>query len=597
MRLRLEIVLALTTGVASCVLGWWVLGISLGDVGKPWANGDALGVYSVAKTIAESGWYTPTHRLGFPSVQDLYLLPSGDLRYLFEIKIVTMFTKNPFTAVNVMSLFGFFLIGSAAYWLLRLLRVSVWIVFPMAISLSLLPWHFTRLSGHLYLADYSSVVVGLVALTLLLGWLRASGSIGGRSLLLRCIGIALLALYVGGSGLYYTFITIVLVVVILVRPVIAQWSLRSAIPTISFGVVALGTLFGWLAAQKVLSISVVDPIIYSRQYLESEMYGGSITTLFLPGTGSGIRALATWRTEFDALTLFHSEGKADNSLVGIVAVIVSFVLIGLTLAPLGIRSRGNALCQFMSEWCGGVRQTLTDAAAEIREMGLALGFLVALLFFATGGFGALFAFFVNYQIRGWGRFSVVVIIIAICILSVVLSRLGQSWRDRTMLILIGATLLVVVGVEQVGGSYAMPVAAMSATQQDAQGLMTQVEATSATGCGVLSLPVIEFPESPPVNGMLDYDELWPYVSSSNLRFSYGVIKKTSQSGFQGQFLGEFSSANIALLRDSGICGILVDTFGYPDRGEGLVASLVALTHHTPATSPAGRWVYIPIVDR
>jgi phosphoglycerol transferase len=111
---------------------------------------------------------------------------------------------------------------------------------------------------------------------------------------------------------------------------------------------------------------------------------------------------------------------------------------------------------------------------------------------------------------------------------------------------------------------------------------------------VLSLPIIEFPESPPVNGMLDYDEFWPYVSSSNLRFSYGVLKKTDWAGFQAQFAGDITPDSIALLTDAGVCGILVDTFGYPDHAASLVAHLQELTGSTAIASPAGRWEYVPV---
>ena len=143
----------------------------------------------------------------------------------------------------------------------------------------------------------------------------------------------------------------------------------------------------------------------------------------------------------------------------------------------------------------------------------------------------------------------------------------------------------------------MPIVKMSATQQDAQSLMSRVETVTAPSCGVLSLPIIEFPESPPVNGMLDYDELWPYVSSAHLRFSYGVIKKSIPSGFQAQFAGEITADSLQLLRDGGICGVLIDTFGYPDGAKALSASLQSLTGSDLLVSPAGRWEYLSIAAK
>jgi hypothetical protein len=594
MRLRYDVLLGAGTGVAALLLGWWVLGISIADVSKPWANGDGLGVYAMAKAIADMGWHQGNPRLGFPNSQDYYLLPNGDLRFLLEMKFVTLFSKNPFTAANVMNLAGFFLIGAFGYALMRLVRVSAWIAVPLAISIALLPWHFTRLSGHFFLADYSSVILGLIAIVLLRRWFAEQSAPVDRQFLLRCLAMFGIAVYVGLSGFYYAFILLVLAVVILVRPALARFSVAALAPAVVFVVAVPGVLLSWLTFQKLLALTVGNPAIYARQYYDSEAFGGSITSLFLPGNRSGIRRLAAWRAEYDTVTLFNTESKAENALIGIVAVAVAFLVLWAMLAPIGTRTRGNGACQWISERFAGLRRVLIDMAAEIRDTGLGLGFLVAVLFFASGGLGAFFAFVVTNQIRAWGRFSIVVIIIAVCILGIVLTRLALSRAPRVTLIVMSIVLFAVLAADQVRGRYAVPVVQMSATQQDAQSLMQQVEASSKPGCPVLSLPIIEFPESPPVNGMLDYDEFWPYVSSSNLRFSYGVLKKTDWAGFQAQFAGDITPDSIALLTDAGVCGILVDTFGYPDHAASLVAHLQELTGSTAIASPAGRWEYVPV---
>jgi hypothetical protein len=594
MRLRYDVLLGTGTGLAALVLGWWVLGISISDVSKPWANGDGLGVYAMAKAIADMGWHQGNPRLGFPNSQDYYLLPNGDLRFLLEMKFVTLFSENPFTAGNVMILAAFFLIGAFGYALMRVVRVSAWIAVPLAISIALLPWHFTRLSGHFFLADYSSVILGLIAIMLLRRWLSEQSTHLDRQLLLRCLAIFGIAVYVGLSGFYYAFILLVLAVVILVRPALARFSIAAVIPAALFVVAVPGVLLSWLTFQKLSALTIVNPAIYTRLYFDSEVYGGSITSLFLPGNRSGIRRLAAWRAEYDTVTLFNTESKAENALIGIVAVVIAFIVIGAMLAPIGTRTRGNGACQWVSERFAGLRRVLLDMSAEIRDTGLGLGFLVAVLFFASGGLGAFFAFLVTNQIRAWGRFSIVVIIIAVCILGIVLTRLALARAPRVSLAVICVLLFAVLAADQVRGRYAVPVVQMSATQQDAQSLMQQIEATSQPGCPVLSLPIIEFPESPPVNGMLDYDEFWPYVSSSNLRFSYGVLKKTDWAGFQAQFAGDITPDSIKLLQDAGVCGVLIDTYGYPDQAVGLVAHLQELTGSPAIVSPAGRWEYVPV---
>jgi hypothetical protein len=593
MRLKAEIAVAVCTGAVSVLLAWWMLGVSVSDIGKPWINGDGLVIYSFAKAMAENGWYSPNPRLGFPNPQDFYLLPNGDLRFLLELKAMTLISKNPFTAVNIMNLLGFALIGTTAYALMRLIRASVWVAVPLAVSLSLLPWHFTRFIGHLFLADYSSVLVGLFAIVLIRRWAAEPESMSVRRLALRCAGIGAMSLYVGWSGFYYAFMLIVIAAAVLARPVLARLSLGSFLPAATFVVLVPVALFGWLRIQKLAAIWTVNPEIYSRQYLESEIYGGSIASLFLPSPNSGIASLAAWRADYDSLSTFEWESMADNSLIGIIAVVFAFLLVGLSLAPVGMRTRGNALSQRVAQIFASTRETLVLAAADCRDAGLSLGFIITVLFFATGGLGALFAFVVSNQIRAWGRFSIFVIIISVCILSILLTHLATSWRGRPALIAVGVVLSLIVLGEQVSGAYHRPVGDMNAYREEAQAFMAQVEATTPAKCGVLSLPVHEFPESPPVGAMIDYDQLWPYLTSSNLRFTYGVIKKSPQSAFQDQFADAITVDSIATLRANGICGVLIDTFAYPDRGTALIQQIRPLTGIDPVYSGAGRWAYLP----
>ena len=46
---------------------------------------------------------------------------------------------------------------------------------------------------------------------------------------------------------------------------------------------------------------------------------------------------------------------------------------------------------------------------------------------------------------------------------------------------------------------------------------------------VLMIPIVEFPESPPINNMQDYDQFRPYLFSKTARFSYGTNKGRNDS--------------------------------------------------------------------
>jgi len=97
---------------------------------------------------------------------------------------------------------------------------------------------------------------------------------------------------------------------------------------------------------------------------------------------------------------------------------------------------------------------------------------------------------------------------------------------------------------------------------------------------------VPFPENPPVNEMIDYDELRGYLHSDDLRWSYGAIK-----GRDDPNAALAAEPVPALVRDAaaaGFAGIYVDRFGYTDKAAALEGELAAATGTKPFVSENGR---------
>ena len=121
--------------------------------------------------------------------------------------------------------------------------------------------------------------------------------------------------------------------------------------------------------------------------------------------------------------------------------------------------------------------------------------------------------------------------------------------------------------------------------------MSAVEGRTAAGCPILELPLVEYPEVPPVNGMTDYSHLWSYLYSSDLRWSYGAVKGTSQ-GAWGMSVKDDPAALLAEARAAGFCGMQFDTSALADRAE-LVDEL-AVFGLPDVVSSSGRWLYFDL---
>lgn len=108
---------------------------------------------------------------------------------------------------------------------------------------------------------------------------------------------------------------------------------------------------------------------------------------------------------------------------------------------------------------------------------------------------------------------------------------------------------------------------------------------------ILELPLVAYPESPPVNAMTDYSHLWTYLYSQDLRWSYGGIKGTSE----GQWGFENSDdprvlADRAL--DAGFCGIQVDTASFASGAD--AQKYIAALGYPDFASSSGRWVFFEL---
>jgi phosphoglycerol transferase len=66
---------------------------------------------------------------------------------------------------------------------------------------------------------------------------------------------------------------------------------------------------------------------------------------------------------------------------------------------------------------------------------------------------------------------------------------------------------------------------------------------------------------PPIEKMADYDLLYPYLFTKNIKFSYGSIKGSAHSSWQELLPKSYSTAFIELLAANSFCGLMWDRNG------------------------------------
>jgi hypothetical protein len=118
------------------------------------------------------------------------------------------------------------------------------------------------------------------------------------------------------------------------------------------------------------------------------------------------------------------------------------------------------------------------------------------------------------------------------------------------------------------------------------------------GAMIFQLPVMDFPEAPPIRGMESYDHFRPYLFSTRLRYSFGDHKANAAAAW-ARSVGALPIDELAgRVSEARFSAILVNRTAYRDRGAALVKALRAAGWAETIQSPdgeaiallrAGRW--------
>ncbi len=67
--------------------------------------------------------------------------------------------------------------------------------------------------------------------------------------------------------------------------------------------------------------------------------------------------------------------------------------------------------------------------------------------------------------------------------------------------------------------------------------VNSIEAIMPNNAMIFQLPYVPFPQSPPINNMIEFSHLRGYLHSNNLRWSYGAMKGRSGDDWQRAVAG------------------------------------------------------------
>ena len=241
-------------GLLPLVVAMRAFRLGLHGWSDPLGTGDMLGNYALAKNMAAGNWFLHNPDLGYPGFQDLGHYPVPDLLGVAVIGALAQVAPSAIAAVNLFSVGTFFAVGAVSYLVFR--RLGVQTVFALLASwcFSLLPWHFVRAQGHVYLANYISV-----PLALLVVWALAKGELERNRRVTTFLLLIGAAAIIGINGVYYALMAALLCVVVLLGRVAALgprsvgWRslvLAATVPVVTALAISVSSLVGADSADR-----------------------------------------------------------------------------------------------------------------------------------------------------------------------------------------------------------------------------------------------------------------------------------------------------------------------------------------------------------
>ncbi|WIH89665.1 hypothetical protein NEI02_08110 [Brachyspira pilosicoli] len=447
-------------------------------------QGDLLHMYMIAGEIYHEGWFPViTDRLGYPfngyfGTFPVYLFINTEVLLM---KIISLFGFNSFIDIfNIAYILIFPISSIIAFYVMRNLKISIFVSIIGALSFAFLPFVFQRIPHYFLAAIY------FIPLTILLCiWLYEDDSIFklNKSFFKNkknIFSILFIILIANNGASYYQFLSCFFICIVALYKFLKYKKLNKIYSSI-IALILLIFFYGinylpLLIYKKNNFINVDIP----RNFVGAEVYGTKISHLLLN--------TKLFPQYYSQAILVNENSTAYLGIIGIIGFIILI------------------LCLFIdSNRCDSRISLLSK---------LNIG---AVLFTTIGGFSSLFAFFITPMLRSYNRISVYIAFVSILSFSLIIDK---YFTKRNLIFYISFVILLSFSLyDQIPNiDFNNKEKAKSFVMN--KDFIKNIEMSIPEGSAVYQYPTHPMIDAyPPVNGITHYEELIGYLFSDKLKWS------------------------------------------------------------------------------
>lgn len=468
-------------------------------------SGDSVLTMSAINNMVHQAWYFSTPHVGFPFGQSLQDFPAvADGFFLFVMRLLTLVSSNPAAVFNVLFVAAFPLNYVGAYVGLKICKVRPSVAMGGAIVYALLPFNFGHGPGHVALVWNWSIPIWMSYVLMQLAQLSIDR--GGKGLRvgvrrsyldrkrLNAVVPLLIGVVASVSGFYY-FVFFLLVAV--PSGVCEAYYVRRLRECQLLKSVGFGLLM--FAVQ-------ISPILFfqrrfggnlevaKRSLGEVAFYGLKPLGLMMSPGSSPFRGLVPWPDGIDL--------NAENAVS--LGILLGLVILTAPIVAL-ISPRWHSVeCKLITLFL-------------LISIPYAGGYVLGVLGFT--------------QVRVWSRSAVVLGFLGISLvcrlLDKYLSDPKKSLKATSFVYVTASILVLIQVVDSVPRVVATKPSEISSEWADLRRFTKSMENIYGPDAKVFQVPIVPFPENPPVERMTDYEHLKPYLVEPRMFFSYGGVKGRS----------------------------------------------------------------------
>lgn len=536
--------------------------------------GDPL-YYANLVRNAQSGNVLLGKNLGAPHGQEYGLSAYGfEWVQSYFISFFANPTLGPWAALNKYALYSFFITAFCSYLVFRWLNIERVVGLIASVAFTLIPAHQVYSPG---LGNMSALVIGIgVSLKILSGsqiqdlFLRdvKNANILKRVPLTNFLILFALCLFQLTSALYYSMFISLLVGSILIYKMLK----RDKLHDFKLGLIFLSlqiltmliALFPILFNRFSQSLPFSEPTTGDRRPFAAYANGGDLFSIFAPHTADSLfyRAITKIpRIQNFFQEYFYTSGKLgyEYTIYPTGFVFIALLLVGVLLV---------------------VSRKTSNFTNQLKPFLLLIG--LTLGWYIRGGFGTFFSFIFPY-VRGYARFSSILIFLGLALLASAVTHINQrSIRVLGTLLLLFTLLDNISSVPKINqtvnkseqrtiGADELPGANTIASGITLKTLgylgtlelIKNSERLLNKNCSIVVLPLVSFQVDFKI-GITSYytlELIKPGIETSNLKWSSGGITGTPNNRFSDRNLIKYQNGDYSGLFNEieaeNFCGILI----------------------------------------